>query len=458
MIVGETSITIHSTLTLDALRDCLEGELPGTLATCSADGIPNVVYLSQMEYVDAHHLALSFQFFNTTRANVLANPQAVLLVMRPDSAAMFRLTLRYLRTETSGPLFERMKAKLAGIASHTGMSSVFKLKGSDIYRVDRIEQVANRPLDTTPATYSRLTALRSFAAEIERADELDELLECALDALRQLFDIRHSLVLLYDSDKAGLFTVASCGYRDSGIGSEISLGDGIIGVCAREHCPIRIGYATAEYRYSRAVRAATEAAGLDDQLEQEIPLPGLVESGSQLAIPISARGQLLGVLYVESSQSQRFNYDDEDALVTAAQLLGLSIELLRQHTESATERDERTNAMAEMPTSLPPMQVRHFAGNDSIFVGDDYLIKGVAGAIFRTFVSDYLTRGRSLFSNRELRVDPRLKLPALGDNLEARLILLTRRLQERDVGIRLEKCGRGQLRLHVERTLQLIEL
>jgi hypothetical protein len=31
----------------------------------------------------------------------------------------YRLLIRYLRTEISGPLFERMKAKLAGIASHT---------------------------------------------------------------------------------------------------------------------------------------------------------------------------------------------------------------------------------------------------------------------------------------------------------------------------------------------------
>jgi adenylate cyclase len=87
-------------LSLDAIRPCLEG----------------VAYLSQVEYVDAAHLALSFQFFNKTRRNVLENPGVELLVIHPRSGAMYRIRARYERTETEGPLFERMKAKLAGLS------------------------------------------------------------------------------------------------------------------------------------------------------------------------------------------------------------------------------------------------------------------------------------------------------------------------------------------------------
>ena len=80
-------------LDLDAIRACLEGAIPAVMATCDSDGTPNVTYLSQAEYVDAQHLALSFQFFNKTRHNVLANPVVELLVIHPAHGARSRLRM-----------------------------------------------------------------------------------------------------------------------------------------------------------------------------------------------------------------------------------------------------------------------------------------------------------------------------------------------------------------------------
>ncbi|EIM02389.1 putative GAF sensor protein, partial [Rhodanobacter denitrificans] len=150
-------------MNLDAIRECFDGSIPGVMATCAPDGTPNVAYLSQIEYLDGSHLALSFQFFNKTRQNILANPQARLLLIHPQTAAMYRLSLHYLRTETEGPLFERMRAKLAGIASHVGMGGVFRLKGSDVYRVQAIEQVPGRPLPPAPPRRNLLAATRHAA-------------------------------------------------------------------------------------------------------------------------------------------------------------------------------------------------------------------------------------------------------------------------------------------------------
>ncbi|WP_366117918.1 hypothetical protein [Acidovorax sp.] len=101
------------------------------------------------------------------------------------------------------------------------------------------------------------------------------------------------------------------------------------------------------------------------------------------------------------------------------------------------------------------LRVRHFAANDSVFINDDYLIKGVAGAIFWKLLRDHQQTGRVDFTNRELRLDAALRLPEVADNLEARLLLLQRRLQENSPHLRIEKTGRGRFRLCLLRPVVL---
>ena len=126
---------------LDLLGDCLEGMVPSSIATVDPDGVPNVSLISQVHYVDPERVALSYQFFNKTRANVLATGRATVGMIDPATMTEYRLALRYEETRTEGPLFESMKAKLAGIASHTGMGGVFRLLGADVFRVERIGSV-----------------------------------------------------------------------------------------------------------------------------------------------------------------------------------------------------------------------------------------------------------------------------------------------------------------------------
>jgi adenylate cyclase len=418
--------------------------------------VPTVTYVSQVHFVESTHVALSFQFFNKTRQNVLENPRAMAMVVDPGTGQQYRLELEYERTEQSGPLFENMKAKLAGIASHTGMSGVFRLLGSDVYRVREITAVPGNPAPKPLPHRNPLPGLRAFAEKLTGATDLEMLLEQTLVVLETHFGITHGMVLMADNRARKLYTVASRGYRESGVGSEIAFGCGVIGVAAEQRAPIRITHMAAEYSYGQAIRESILREGMGSGLETTIPLPGLPDSRSQLAAPIVAIRQLLGVLYVESPEDLRFSYDDEDALVTVAAQLGAAIQGM-QHSNEAQEGSPSTAARKTVTGGTPSI-VRHYASDDSIFVDDDYLIKGVAGAIFLKLLRDHSNTQRCEFSNRELRLDPALNLPDVTDNLEARLILLERRLAERRSPMRIEKTGRGRFRLRLERPFKLVDI
>jgi len=446
---------------LDSIRNCLEGGIPGVVATCDAQGTPNVSYVSQIHYVDSNQVALSFQFFNKTRHNMLQNPQLTAYVIDPETTARYRLALLYLRTETEGPLFQTMKAKLAGIASHTGMKDVFRLQGADICQVLDIEAVAGPRGEAQPATWNWLAVLRNLGELLACQPDLDSLFRELLQGLEEQVHIHHAMVLMADTGGRTLYTVASRGYAQSGIGSEIPWGCGIIGVAAEYSSPIRITHMATEYSYSKAMGDNSPDLA---HVETAIPFPGLPAPHSQLAVPILAGQRLLGVLYVESEQDLRFRYDDEDGLMILARQLACCIVQLQQDTdiETATSTASATNAALTPDSSLVAsgserLNVRYYPDNNSIFLDDNYLIKGVAGAILWRLLQQYQAEQRTDFSNRELRLDRQLNLPEFDDNLEARLILLQRRLAEKSDTLAIIKTGRGRFRLQVTRQIRLQE-
>ncbi len=441
-------------LSLFGVRRMMEGVIPPVLCTASADRIPNVSYLSLCEYVDPLHIALSYQFFNRSRENVLATRRASLTLDDPYTGAGVVLQLEYQRTDTEGPVFERLRAKLMGVASHVGMDKVFHLRGADIYQVLEMRRVPGRK--ELPAAQPRVdlpTNSRLLSERMAHCEDMADLLDTLLSGLADLLRISHSMLWLFDSSQKVLTLLASRGYEVDGAGAEISLGDGIVGTAVREGVPIRVGHMMNMATYMRAVRSRADESGLTPALQNEIPLPGLKDPRSQLAVPLRARGRVLGALFVESQHDQYFGYDDEDALTMLGGQLAVAMSLMQpQEQEPPAPAPVKASAQSE---GGPALRLKRFARDNSVFIDDVYLIRGVAGAILWKLVGEFLRSGRREFTNRELRLAPELRLPDVQDNLEVRLLLLQRRLAEQPAPLRLEKAGRGRMRLIVERAVVL---
>lgn len=450
-------------LRLSDLRRCFRGAVPAVIATSAADGTPNITYLSSVHLVDEERVALSNQFFSKTSRNLAENPRASVLLIDPLTYDEYRLDLVFERTERRGPLFDSLRDELDAVAALSGMQAVFRLRAADVYRVTRVEKVlgaADRRGDPRPDVPEPMDAaaaaanLGQLAARLGRAPDLDALVEATVAGLAELLGWDHSLLALRDEAGERLYVIASHGYPAQGIGSEIAVGDGPIGLAAQRSTPVRVGALQQMAKYGRTVRRSYEEGGVEP--EREIPVPSLPAGQSLIAVPAMAMGQLVGVLAVESLEPVAFDETDQELLTVVATLVANAIETDRARERDADEpRDGATPPSVTAGRAGPRTQVRCFAADGSVFVDGDYLIKGVAGRILASLLRCHLADGRVEFTNRELRLDPTLGLPEYRDNLESRLILLKRRLDERGTPVRIDKTGRGRFRLVVDGDLTL---
>jgi hypothetical protein len=450
---------------------CFQGVIPAVIATCAADGTPNAAYLSHVFALDDKHVALSCQFFNKTKQNVLENPYASLEMYDPINFEAYHMELRYERAETTGPLFDSMALRIQAIASHTGMSGVFKLISSDIYEILSSKKLEGflepRAIEIGSVAEplvgprSELRGLQLVSQRLCRVGRLDELLTTLLQTLEEAFAFEHSMVLLTDETGQRLYTVSSRGYGEQGIGSEVMLGEGLIGTVAAQRKLLRVSGVEDELRYGRAIRAAVNQSGGRRELRPEIALPGLSDAQSHLALPLVSGERLLGVLAVESKKRLGFDEWDEAFLEIVANQVAVSLDnvLLREQgeDEQTTPQPAAAGAKQSKQSSQPSLRFRFFRNDDCVFIGDDYLIRNVPGRILWKILRAYHDSGRTEFSNRELRLDPWLGLPAVRDNLESRLVLLRKRLEQKCPDLSLVSTARGHFRLEARCQLSLEE-
>lgn len=439
-----------------------QGVAPAILATCSKDGEPNVTYLSQVYWVDRDHVALSRQFFNKTAKNIQENPYASLQLYDPTSFEAYEVDIEFVRSETSGPLFDTMSVRIEAIASHVGMKGIFKLLAADVFRVTGVSHTSGylepvsadmpRAFPEPPERRSELRALQVVSDRLNRARDLDELLESFLAALKTEMAFEHAMILMPDDDgrRNVLFTVASTGYGESGVGAEVEIGSGLVGTVAAQKKILRMADVVSDLRYGRAVRDRAASS------TPEIPLPGLPDAKGHLAIPLLVEDRLVGVLAVESRDPLGFDDWHESFLAIVGNQAAIAIERIVER-----EREEEEEPPTEPPLRPSLLMTKHvfryYAKDETIFVDGEYLIRNVAAKILWKVLQGFIKSGRTEFSNRELRLDPWLGLPAVKDNLESRLILLRKRLEQKCPDVRIPSCSRGHFRLEIEGRVEVEE-
>lgn len=454
---------MNTPVRLSEISRCFHGVLPCGIATADPRGVPNVTYVSQVHYVDEHHVAISRQFFNKTSRNLDETRQACVELYDPVDLQAYRLRLRFLRSETEGELFRKMAARIDAIASHTGMTGIFKLIGADLFAVEEAVRVdgfltgaaqAPERAELLSGGRNEIRGLQTVSDRINRACDLDSLLDAVLESLETGFGFRHTMLLLLQDDDR-LMTVASRGYGDSGIGAEVRLGEGLIGTAAREHTALRVSALEEGLRYGRAARRSVESSGRP--LDEEIPLPGLPDVQCALVIPLWVEDSLIGTLVAESSDPSGFGEWHEAYLELIGNQIALGIARMSGAAdEVATGQTNATGTLEPRGSGV----VRRFAfypADDSVFIDDEYLIRNVPGRILWKLLQEWNRTGRVDFTNRELRLDATLGLPEVRDNLESRLILLRKRLDQKCSDVRIVPTGRGRFALKVDARLDLEE-
>jgi sigma-B regulation protein RsbU (phosphoserine phosphatase) len=176
----------------------------------------------------------------------------------------------------------------------------------------------------TPVRFRQRAELLDFLLEVSAATsetltDLDELLANVGDIIRKVVPCELFAILLYNEKQKTLRIRHAVGHREEVVKNlVVKLGEGITGTAAATRQPVLVGDVRKDPRYLNALDAVR----------------------AEMAVPMVARGRLVGVIDVESTRTDAYTEDDRALVRVIAARVAVTIDNARLFRR--VERQNRT--------------------------------------------------------------------------------------------------------------------
>jgi PAS domain S-box-containing protein len=172
---------------------------------------------------------------------------------------------------------------------------------------------------------SQLTTINKISRVVTSILDLDELLNEVVKAIAQGFGYRHVSMLMMDKDRGDLYFKAGYGWAMDSVPRDMrfKLKEGIVGHAAYFGETLVSGDVESDSRYIRGDLTGTK---------------------SEVSVPVVFRGEILGVLDIQSDIRDAFTRNDVSTVEMLADMLAASITNARVYQESK-EREQALSVL-----------------------------------------------------------------------------------------------------------------
>jgi len=194
-------------------------------------------------------------------------------------------------------------------------------------------QESSQPVTELARKALEVQILQRVSADINATLDLGEICDVALRTMDELFAFHHANILLLEPDSRTLRVIASRGYENQAIGGRLPVGAGVIGMVAQKRRLMHVNNLGQQRAYAAAQRREMERSGRQAELGEPIPVPGLPNAESQIAIPLLIRDDLIGVFSIESPLARSFGEHERDLVSIVANQIASAIHNARLYEQ-----------------------------------------------------------------------------------------------------------------------------